>query len=306
MRKSVEVLMSTYNGEKYIEKQIETIMNQSDVDVHLTIRDDGSTDDTVRIVRRLIDCYPDKIRVVEGKNIGYRKSFLEIFQYAQEMDYYCFADQDDIWEPEKLVRAIEKLELVLGDIKLYVSSLNIVDENLNIISYKDISKNPNSIESYFTRGRFAGCTFVFTKALKDTVMGLIDFSIPEKAMPDHDFFVASCAYAYGSVYVDPDSYILHVRHDDSVTSGGNGFKKRIKGEYNLLFRRKDVHYTMANILLKKDKYVVNAETYHFLQLVASYKVSLKNRFRLLMCKECSCGNIFCDIQSKLKILLLNY
>ena len=306
MKKSVEVLMSTYNGEKYIEKQIETIMNQIDVDVHLTIRDDGSTDGTIRIVRQLIDCYPDRIKVIEGKNIGYRRSFLETFNYAEEMEYYCFADQDDIWKPEKLIHAIEKLELVSDDIKLYVSSLNIVDENLKMISYKDISKNPNSIESYFTRGRFAGCTFVFSKELKDTIVGLVDFSIPEISMPDHDFFVASCAYAFGSVCVDRESYMLHIRHNDSVTSGGNGIKKRIKGEYNLLFRRKDVHYNMANVLLKADKAVVNGKTHIFLQLVASYKENLRNRLRLLMCRECTCGNFLCDIESKIKILLLNY
>lgn len=76
--KKVQVLMSTYNGEKYIKEQIESILNQSDVEVHLVVRDDGSSDKTVEIIRNYND-----VKLIESKNLGVR-SFL--YQRALRMD----------------------------------------------------------------------------------------------------------------------------------------------------------------------------------------------------------------------------
>ena len=90
--KRIEILMSAYNGDKFIEEQIESIMRQRDVDVHLTIRDDGSSDETVSVIKKLQVKYPNAISVHVGENIGYRKSFLRLLDLAVDADYYGFAD----------------------------------------------------------------------------------------------------------------------------------------------------------------------------------------------------------------------
>ena len=78
--KKVCVLMSTYNGEQFVNEQIESILNQIEVDIHIIIRDDGSVDNTVNIIKAFND---PRITLVEGKNIGWKKSFSELLRMAQ-------------------------------------------------------------------------------------------------------------------------------------------------------------------------------------------------------------------------------
>ena len=106
---SVCVMMSTYNGERYLEEQVLSILNQKGIETYLIIRDDGSTDNTCRILDKLCLLNTDRIKVYKGKNIGYNKSFLKLLGYAEGYDYYAYADQDDYWLPDKCLRAINIL-----------------------------------------------------------------------------------------------------------------------------------------------------------------------------------------------------
>lgn len=107
---TVSVLMSTYNGAKYIREQIDSILNQKDVNVELLIRDDGSSDNTAEICKE----YQKKntnIRFYQGENIGVGKSFMELLKKAPEADYYSFSDQDDVWLEDKLSRAVKMIKI---------------------------------------------------------------------------------------------------------------------------------------------------------------------------------------------------
>ena len=93
----VAVLMSTYNGEKYIRDQIDSILSQIKVNVTLFIRDDGSTDSTVKIITQYTEKYSN-IKFWVGENIGVGNSFMQLlYSLTDEFDYYAFSDQDDIW-----------------------------------------------------------------------------------------------------------------------------------------------------------------------------------------------------------------
>ena len=99
----IQVLMSTYNGEKYLKEQIESILNQEKVEVNILIRDDGSCDKTLKIIKELSK--NPKISYYEGKNIGPAKSFMDLVNKSgDKFNYYAFADQDDIWMPNKTKR----------------------------------------------------------------------------------------------------------------------------------------------------------------------------------------------------------
>lgn len=127
---NLAVLLSAYNGGKYIKKQVESILDQENINnFTIYIRDDGSTDNTRNILKHLQKENPN-IKVIEGKNIGLVASFLELLNlaYQNRYDYYSFSDQDDYWLPEKLataVRAIEKIDEPV----LYASCSKIVNEN---------------------------------------------------------------------------------------------------------------------------------------------------------------------------------
>lgn len=299
---NIEILMSTYNGMNNIERQIETVLRQENFDIHLTIRDDGSSDRTVEIIKKLQRLYPEQITLYCGKTIGYRKSFLQLLNLAEDADYYGFSDQDDIWKPNKIQRAVECLEQLENPIRLYASSLDITDPQLNVIGYKDISKKPNTIGSYFTRSQIAGCTFVFSHKCKRLAQKFADMDLPTDRMPDHDFVVGSCAFACGSVYLDSERLIYHVRYPNSVTSGGNGLMKRIKTEWNIVFRRKDIRLTMARELINNCGSLLNPDAKIFLSEVANYKKKWNNRLKLILNTNMKTGILLCDLEQKLKIL----
>ena len=94
--KKVQVLLSTYNGEKYLKEQLDSIIAQKGVDVHILARDDGSKDDTIKILEGY-----ENIDIIKGSNIGVCKSFFELINKSGEYDYYSFADQDDVWDCDR-------------------------------------------------------------------------------------------------------------------------------------------------------------------------------------------------------------
>ena len=104
----VIVLMSTYNGEQYIKEQIESILNQTYSNMELYIRDDGSKDQTVAILKKYEQ--DGKLHFSQGKNMGFINSFFEVMRTSGEADYYAWCDQDDVWLPEKIERAVKELQ----------------------------------------------------------------------------------------------------------------------------------------------------------------------------------------------------
>ena len=98
--KKVAVLLSTYNGEKYVGAQIHSILTQNYKNIEIVVRDDGSKDKTVEIIKEYMQKYSN-IVLHQGENLGFIKSFFELLKY-EDADYYAFADQDDIWLPNKI------------------------------------------------------------------------------------------------------------------------------------------------------------------------------------------------------------
>src|SRR5210317_503301 len=96
---TVAILMATYNGEKYLSQQIDSILNQSEVNVHFYISDDGSTDDTINIIQGYKDKYKKNFKDIFKVNFKYpAKNFLSILpKITEKYNFYAFSDQDDVW-----------------------------------------------------------------------------------------------------------------------------------------------------------------------------------------------------------------
>lgn len=303
--KTVQVLMSTYNGGSNIIKQVNSIQNQKNVKVLLTIRDDGSNCKTLDVLKSLDKEYKN-IKIIYGKNIGYKKSFLTLLSQRTKnnVDYYAFSDQDDVWDEEKLNRAVNMLDKETNEIKLYTSSLSIYDEKMKYIKKSDISNIPNNIYSFFTRNRFAGCTYVFSTRLAELSSNYENLNFGNSEMPAHDFLLGAFAYTFGIVVIDSESYIKHIRYPSSVTSGGNGIKKRVQIEFFNTFRRKDTRQHMAEVLINKDEKIISKKVIHFLELVKNYKSKIKNKVQLV--RFLNCGNTIGNIEATVKVLIGNF
>lgn len=227
--KKVQILMSTYNGEKYLKEQIESILNQENVEISLLIRDDGSTDETLNILEHLAK-ENKNIHYYASQNIGVARSFMDLVYKSNEADYYAFADQDDVWKPKKLILAIEKLESNIETPSLYISALEVVDEELNTIEIKKVSGN-HCFEGEMAKNFATGCTMVFNKKLCD----IIKMYNPEYLIM-HDSWITRVCYAIGgNVVIDRNTYIKYRQHGNNVVGyKDEGFKK-LKKQFKIAF-----------------------------------------------------------------------
>lgn len=132
MNNSVAILLSTYNGEKYIKEQMDSLLAQTYPNIKIYIRDDCSTDNTLEILKTYED---DRIVLIEGeKNLGYPGGFYELLRRCDEEDFYSFCDQYDVWLPEKIERAVDKLkDMNEATPNLYYAGYDFYDSQLNYI-----------------------------------------------------------------------------------------------------------------------------------------------------------------------------
>ena len=203
---TLEILMATYNGEKYLREQLDSILAQDDSRWHLTVSDDGSTDGTASILDSYVRMHPDKItRVFSGRRFGGAKAhFLWLLKQC-DADYIAFSDQDDVLYPDK-VRAM--LSALLQEEKkttpavpvLVYSDLEVVDGSLHTIhpSYTAMQgNNPEqiSLPAICFHNTVTGCACCFNRALAEMV------SCVENAdsVTMHDHWLAMAAAAFGKI-----------------------------------------------------------------------------------------------------------
>jgi rhamnosyltransferase len=214
------VIMATYNGDKYIKEQIESILLQNEVDLDLMIFDDASKDNTVQVIE--LFAAHNKITLVqnsEGTGSA-ANNFFNALQnlsnlFIRQYEYIAFADQDDIWLPKKLSAAIK----ILQDEKtnLYMSNLTLWDEKTNtksILSRCSVQKKYD----FLFEGGSAGCTYVFTNTFCiDFKQKLITVDYTNWKFFSHDWFVYFFARInnYG-VSIDSNSYILYRIHENNI------------------------------------------------------------------------------------------
>ncbi|MDO4473064.1 MAG: glycosyltransferase [Eubacteriales bacterium] len=170
--KKVHILLSTYNGEKYIADQMESLLKQEYSNFKIIIRDDGSSDETVSILSEYQEKYPEKIVVHEGVNVGWMKSFQWLIKNAGEADYYAFCDQDDVWGNNKIKHAVDELSKVDKSIPaLYLSDFVWCDGDMNRKKRNAAYLQNHTLVKYITLGdnNILGFTETFNKAALDGV-----------------------------------------------------------------------------------------------------------------------------------------
>lgn len=221
------VLLATYNGAKYLEKQLNSLIEQTYEDVSIIIRDDGSSDGTLDIIEKYKERYCDRIQVIyDNENLGYPDCFWRLLSKAPEADYYSFCDQDDIWYPEKLNRAVKMMSKDQTDMpKLYYHCYDICDANDNKYdTYYPGNIKDKDILKHFFYTYTMGFTMVINKYMRDKLLSYE----PEGKRLAHDVWCIFNAYYFGNVYYDEAPQAAYRRHNDTVTSAGKGYIPLIK------------------------------------------------------------------------------
>jgi glycosyltransferase involved in cell wall biosynthesis len=215
---TVLVLLPTYNGEKYVQTLILSILASKDVSVEILVRDDGSSDKTQSILRSINDTR----LIIDESNVhlGVVKSFSRLLEISRSIDskYIAFADQDDIWLPEKLVKAIDRLEKT--EKSLYSSRRLLLKEKSHVQQIFPSKIPSNNIFSNIFENSHASCTMVFTASFRDMVL---EKNILENAPTvDHTFIQYATLKQLNTF--EEESFILYRIHKNNHIGVNNWFQ----------------------------------------------------------------------------------
>ena len=216
--KKVYVLMSTYNGEKYLKKQINSILGQKNVNVKLIVRDDGSNDKTLQI----LECYAKKKKLIyyKGKNLGPAHSFMVLLnsnflkKNMEKDTFVAFSDQDDIWKEDKLKRAIEILESsnYRNIPAIYACNFQLINQNDKLIENINHIVTTDFLSS-IVFSSCTGCTMVFNYQLYKNLVGIVPSSIYM-----HDDWIHKVCLAIGGKVIFDKNYrnVFYRQHENNV------------------------------------------------------------------------------------------
>ncbi len=254
--KRVNVLMSTYNGQDYIKEQIESILNQTYHNIKLYVRDDGSTDCTIDILQ----CYEqqNKIVFIKGNNVGYGASFMQLLLEAEDSDYWAFSDQDDVWDREKIERAVMQLEKMDQDMPaMYCHNYYITDQKLQITGKSNFIQEDYPFYKAITECVHLGFATVINRKLREMML-----LAKGRVLISHDWWAELIATEFGTIYVDSYMGAWHRRLENSV-SGGD-LTSRFKWLWNSLKNETEIHNLTENFwvvfqnkMKNKDKIILS-------------------------------------------------
>lgn len=307
MKPKVYIMMSTYNGEKYISEQLDSILAQKHVEVCLAIRDDGSHDNTPEILNTYERKYKN-INVSYGKNIGYADSFWTLLLLSpDDYDYYAFADQDDVWEENKLAAGIQALKSSgTHTLKLYASALNVTDENLNFQYTNEFKGLRATFGSAVTRPRLSGCTMIFNSPLL-SICKKMDRRKENGRCISHDALVyISFLACDGRLTFSRKSYIHLRRHPETVTGHGKSILKRVSSVLDIFTARKNEALKQITFIYENINDCMTEETKRLCRDVINYRSSLRSTLKLCFDRRIKCGLFSVDATNLFAILFHCY
>lgn len=294
MEKKIDILMATYNGEKYLSEQIDSIINQTYQGWNLLIRDDGSTDSTMEI----IESYQKKdtrIKILKDNkgNLGIVKNFEELLKISKAK-LIMFSDQDDIWKKEKILRYLERLE----KIKEFKNEKIMIHSNSNLYREKNQKLNlfisdkflEQKLENVFFNFFVQGATIMITKSLKEFIL-----PFPEEVYIHDRYIHLLTDILFKRVFIN-ESFMDYRQHENNQIGGNTDWKKLISKRY---FYEKD--YKLIKKIYELYKNRLNLEQKNMIE--SYFKITNVKQNRLRRYTELKKSNINMPLKKQLSLLL---
>lgn len=302
MKCLVTVLMSTYNGEKYLKEQLESILFQEGVNVQLIVRDDGSTDDTLKILKEYAYKY-ENIKIIEdNRNLGACKSFLYLMSNTMDSEYFALSDQDDIWDKNKLLVAVNYLKEQQADIPLlYYSNLRIVDYKNRY--YRNSHKVPHVADkryACFIENLGTGCTIVYNQKLAQ----IVHIKQP-KCFSMHDAWAYMVCVIFGKVIYDFEPHINYRQHDSNEigTSKYRIGLIKILQELKIIFNDESPRYENAKEFIEEFNDELTSVDKKKIEKFISYKKSFIDKVKVISDIDFKSNSLYRNLRFKVQILL---
>lgn len=285
MMRKVALLLSTYNGEKYINELLTSLINQSYQDYWLYIRDDGSTDKTPFLIKQFSENRENVIFINERnrKNLGIIQSFSQLLKIAlqnKEIDYFMFVDQDDIWLPHKVEYSLTKIQEMERENGasmplLFHTDLEVVDENLKVINksfweYQKLDPKRSKLHQLLVQNNVTGCAAIINRSLAERVV-----PIPLGAIM-HDRWIALAAAAFGKIGWSKEVTIQYRQH--SKNSVGAKKLLSLKNMYRKISEPNVIGKTVTQAEIFFEKYKQTLSNHD--KMILEQYILLKNANRL--------------------------
>jgi glycosyltransferase involved in cell wall biosynthesis len=241
----ISVCMTTFNGEKYLRRQLDTILSQLGTEDELIISDDSSTDGTIEIIKSYSD---SRIKLLENGNFGSPVFNMENALKRAQGDYLFLADQDDVWLPGRVQKVIEKLQ----QYDLVVCNAFIVDGNEKVIheSYFEWKGSSPGFFRNLRKNSFLGCSLAFSRKI---VKAALPFP---KQISMHDVWIGLMAECMGKVLFLDKRLMYYRRHDNNFTASVHKADNRLSDfslSYKIRYRLLLLFYVMKRCLRKPAK-----------------------------------------------------
>lgn len=270
MSSKVNIVMSAYNGEQYIREQMESLLNQDYDHFEIYVRDDGSKDGTLRILKE----YEEKhgVHVIAGENKGFSASFFDVLSAAEDGDYWSFCDQDDIWFPDKLKMAVQWLDTQKQDKPLlYYSLSEMFDESGKNLGIQEPPKGSLCFRRAMTGTFGVGFSMVINRQLRDEMLKCDPYRVHS-----HDWLAGAIALGFGKVHVNHKICARYRRLTSSVTR--ISLKKKVQWALSMLRENGDVaERNQEYIRVFKEK--LSQEKIKTAELFENENDSLKTRLK---------------------------
>lgn len=279
----VNVYLSYYNGSKYFDEQINSLLNQKDVDIRIFIRDDGSNESEAAFLEKY--CDNNQIMIMHGENEGFGKSFMQLVSCTKEKaDFYAFCDQDDVWLDFKLKVACEKIKSRSGPVaysaqpKYVNSKLEPLDEFGTIVDTIHFGEmNVYDALEYHLFG--IGCTFVWNNALND-ILKKIDLKCFSFS---HDNFLSVLTPFVGFFYRDSLQSILYRQHGGNV-SGNKKKRKSLFQKFQSKIKNFNgqANFRMRKYILENAGCFICTKKLELLKISVEYRGNIIKKIKLMM------------------------
>jgi len=274
--------MSTYNGGKFLSEQLKSIDNQTHKNWRLVISDDGSSDNTLAIAKQFQNKWEsNRLEIRQGQQQGFCQNFLSMAcDTTIRADLYAFSDQDDIWMPDKLERAVRyfdknnESQLPIA----YGTRTQIVDEKLKPLGFSSKFAHPSSFRNALVQNISGGNTQVFNFVAKQ----LLEQAGLQKVI-SHDWWLYQLVTGAGGIFhYDPVPSLLYRQHPKSLVGRNASFKSRMKKLRLVLNGRfkqwNDINYVALNGI----RHLLSEDNQNILEIFGRFRgARLKDRIRLL-------------------------
>lgn len=224
----VNVLMATFNGDLYLDEQLRSIHDQAEVRINLIVSDDNSDDATVEILRRWkANWTRGEFIILSGPSSGYAENFRSLLQRCDlAADYIAFADQDDIWDADKLITAIQFLRRLPRECPgLYCSRTRLVDESGYDVGYSPEFQRPASFRNAIVQSIGGGNTMVLNRIAAQLAIE----SARRSSFVSHDWWCyIIVSAANGRILYDPKPRIGYRQHASNVIGRNTGWSARFR------------------------------------------------------------------------------